>query len=183
MFRKSFRRLALAAVLAGGSMAVSGARDLRAAFEFKLVQTANASNLLPVFILVPDRAEWNGVRRVSERTTFYDHERFRVAVRPKRSGHVYLFCRNNQGEVRLLYPQRGDGDNYVARDDQADLPGDGWFRFDAMAGQEELIVLQSPTPLDDVEQASQVEKYERWTGAGLVVRHIFLEHESDSDVH
>jgi hypothetical protein len=187
MINKTIGKVALAFALAAGPVINNvSAQDRLAAFEFKSLQTADAPALLPIHILVPDAG--NGVRRVSDRSTFYDHERFKVAVQPKRSGHVYVFSRNSQGDVQLLFPLHDDGDSYVTRNDRVNVPGDGWFRFDAEPGQEELILLQSPTPVADFEQAGEnggsmdrdlFEHYEHLDDApqGAVVRHVLLDHQ------
>jgi hypothetical protein len=53
-------------------------------------------------------------------------------------------------------------------------------------GQEELFIVQSPTPLADVEDAITYDdadyarllhRYERYTGERVLVRRMFLEHE------
>jgi hypothetical protein len=174
--------------LAATVVVLLSAGTLALAFEFKTVSTPNAQRLLRAHIVIPDPAVPSGVREVGEHYTFFDFEKFRLSIEPKQSGHVYLFSRNSQGEVQLLYPLEHDGDNYVARKERIDLPGNGWLRFDRVAGQEELILLQSPTPLEDIETArtegtvaSEVmDRYEMGvdTPCGLLVRHIFLEHKN-----
>lgn len=168
-------------VLAGGSILFAG----------------DIPRLLPARILVPDTSNQSGVRQVSESATFHNHERFRLEVQPKQNGHVYLFCRNSQGEFQLLFPLRDDGDSYVPTGTRLNLPGDGWFRFDEVPGQEELILVQSQQPLGDIEDAINsgdaidpaiLERYQQQTTKGidrdgnapqgLITRHILLEHES-----
>jgi hypothetical protein len=167
-------------VLAGGSVLAAG----------------DVPRLLPARILVPDPSNQNGVRQVSESATFHNHERFRLEVQPGQSGHIYLFCRNSQGEFQLLFPLRDDGDSYVPAGVHLNLPGDGWFRFDEVPGKEDLILVQSPQPLADLEDAinsgdtidpSILDRYQQWTGKGIdrdghapqgfLTRHILLEHE------
>ncbi len=173
MFRKGLLVLTVAAGMASA--------------QFKAVSSPNAAGRLRAHIVVPDRSSWSGVREVSEGATFYDHERFRVSVQPKQSGYFYLFSRNSQGDVQLLYPLHGDGDSYVERNERVALPGEGWLRFDEMAGQEELILIESVEALADVERAiadgdevdaDVVDQYERRPGWDVVVRHMFLEHEN-----
>jgi hypothetical protein len=142
---------------------------------------------LRVRLVVPDQASYSGVRQVSERATFFDHERFRVTVQPNQSGYVYVFTRNDEGEVKLLYPLRGDGDGYVSRNQRVNLPGDGWLRFDSTAEQEELILIESADPLVDLEHAGRHGQpidselfagFERHPDRDMRVRHLFLEHEN-----
>ena len=157
------------------------------AFQFKAVSSPNATRMLRAQIVVPDNSTGNAVRQVGEGSTFFDYDRFRVSVQPKRSGHVYLFSRNRRGDVQLLYPLRDDGDGFVARNQRVDLPGDGWLRFDEMAGQEELILIESVQPLAEIEQWNEdgdaadpevLDRYEHYPTRNMLVQHMFLEHEN-----
>ena len=189
MIRQKAVLLLASAAIASGSLFAAGHAfpgALTAVYEFKAVNSDEVKHLLSAHIVVPDRETYEGTRRVSEGSTFYSYERFRLALQPKMSGHIYVFGRNNDGDVELLYPRRTDGDNYVSRNSKVSLPYNGWFRFDRVPGQEELFIVQSPTPLADVEDAMTYDdgdyarllhRYERYTGERVLVRRMFLEHE------
>ena len=68
-----------------------------------------------------------------------------------------------------------------------DLPAAGWLRFDSSAEQEELILIQSAEPLDELRHAGRhgdpidpefFAGFERHPDRDMQVRHLFLEHEN-----
>jgi hypothetical protein len=91
---------------------------------------------------------------VSDKRTFFDGERFRLAVSPNQRGYLYVLCQTSQGEIRLLYPGTESGNNRVDAGSKRTLPDRGWFRFDRNPGTERVFLIVAPQPLDDLDNAA-----------------------------
>ncbi len=172
MYKSSVINLAFTAALTLGTAVTGNA-------QFKVVNSNNANRLLPAHIVVADDTSYDGLRHVSNSTVFSSQDRFRLHLQPKLSGNLYILSRDSQGSLHLLYPLREDFGNYVQRNTRIELPASGWFRFDSDTGREELVLIESPVPLNDINENvdnSTLEHYERASDQ-IVIRHIFLEHQ------
>jgi hypothetical protein len=94
-------------------------------------------------------------RQVSDRSTFYDGQRFKLMVKSLRAGYLYVVCQTSQGEAKLLHPSSVSAGNSVAAGGSTTFPQRGWFRFDDEPGTEEVFVILSGSPIPELEQAAE----------------------------
>jgi hypothetical protein len=104
-------------------------------------------------ILLSD-PDTRATHEVSDKRTFFDGERFRLAVNPNQPGYLYVLCRTSQGEARLLFPNTASGNNRVDAGTKRTLPERGWFRFDEEPGTEHVFVMVSPRPISELDAAA-----------------------------
>jgi len=103
-------------------------------------------------LLLDDRDSSQGTHEVTDTRTFYDGQRFRMTVKPRTAGYLYVMCQSSQGEAKLLFPNESS-DNFVEAGQVSSLPGRGWFRFDEEPGVEHMFILLSDHPISDLDKA------------------------------
>lgn len=103
-------------------------------------------------LLLDERDPSQGTHEVADTRTFYDGQRFRMTVRPRTAGYLYVMCQSSQGEAKLLFPNESS-DNYVEAGQVSALPGRGWFRFDEEPGVEHMFIVLSDHPISDLDRA------------------------------
>jgi hypothetical protein len=81
---------------------------------------------------------------------FRPGERFRLRISANRNGYLYAFNRDAEGYWRRLYPA-DLADGPAEKFTEYLMPGDGWFTLDKKEGKEELFLLLSLEPIDDLE--------------------------------
>lgn len=113
------------------------------------VQSAVRTRIL---LAAPDSG---AAQEVSANRTFFDGERFRLAVNSNQSGYLYVLCLTSQGDARLLYPNQGSGNNRVGANTRRTLPERGWFRFDQEPGTEHVFVMISRRPVPELDDAAE----------------------------
>ncbi len=113
---------------------------------------ADAANTHTTILLMDDPAGGR-VHAVRSSQTFYDGERFRLSVRARQQGYLYILCLTSQGEAKLLYPSRSGDDNLIQSPAARTIPERGWYRFDREAGEEQIFVILSRAPLPELQQA------------------------------
>ena len=92
---------------------------------------------------------------VSDRRTFYDGQRFRLAVQSRRSGYLYILCETSRGETKLLHPSELSMNNSIEAGETATFPGRGWFRFDNDPGTEKVFVVMAGGPIAELDRAGE----------------------------
>jgi hypothetical protein len=107
----------------------------------------------PQIQLLDERSQ--RVQTVSSQRAFYDGQRFRLAVKPPRTGYLYLLCQTSQGEGRLLHPSARGGGNHIPAGRAVSFPQRGWFRFDQEPGTERLYLILSEQPIAELDDAAQ----------------------------
>lgn len=81
---------------------------------------------------------------------FRPGERFRLRITPNRDGYLYAFNRDAEGYWKRLYPAEAP-DGPVERFTEYTMPADGWFSLDEKEGKEEVFILLSLEPIDDLD--------------------------------
>lgn len=94
-------------------------------------------------------------RQVSEKSTFYDGQRFRLEVKLRRSGYIYVLYQTNRDRARLI-PASGE---FVSSSSESGeyttFPEQGWFRFDDDPGTEQVVVILASEPLAELDKAGE----------------------------
>jgi len=103
-------------------------------------------------LLIPTE---QGLLPVSPDRVFRSGERFRLHVRANQPGSVYVILRGSEGETKVLFPPAGVpiAVNWLERGEDRILPDDGWFRFDAAPGVEDLFVFWAADSVPAIERS------------------------------
>jgi hypothetical protein len=105
-------------------------------------------------ILLQDNSQGT-VRAVSDKSTFYDGQRFKLAVKSRRAGYLYVLCQTSRGETKVLHPSTGFAGNSIEPGEYTTFPQRGWFRFDEDPGREQVFVIVANDPIAELDQAGQ----------------------------
>ena len=111
-----------------------------------------ASDMINTRILLEDSRN-RALREVSDKKTFYDGQRFRLAVTSRRSGYLYILCETSRGETKLLHPSGSFAENAIESGESVTFPGRGWFRFDNDPGAEKVFVIMTASPIAELDKA------------------------------
>jgi hypothetical protein len=98
-----------------------------------------------------ERLDRNGeMRRVNSSTVFRKGDRIRVSLKSNREGYLYVINLGSTGRSTMLFPNATmpDGSNLIMANQTYDIPPNTFFRFDENPGEETLLVMLSPTPMD-----------------------------------
>ncbi len=98
-----------------------------------------------------ERLDRNGeMRRVNSSTVFRKGDRIRVSLKSNREGYLYVINLGSTGRSTMLFPNAStpDGSNLINANQTYDIPPNTFFRFDENPGEETLLVMLSPTPMD-----------------------------------
>jgi len=101
-------------------------------------------------VKVADGAE----TEVSPTATFHSGDMVRVKVEGNRDGYLYVISRGSSGNWKPLFPAAdiNNGDNKVVAHKGYRLPSATQaFTFDDQGGQEQVFVIYSPEPVQDIE--------------------------------
>lgn len=81
---------------------------------------------------------------------FRSGEAIRLVVESNIDGYLYVVLRGSSGGETQLFPDPriNDGKNLVKAGTPYTVPANGWFRFDAKAGEEKLLLVVSRSPLE-----------------------------------
>lgn len=115
---------------------------------------------------------------------FKSGDKVKLVFTPNIDGYVYWMAKGSSGSYTLLYPRPGM-DNSVRRNEEYTVPPKGAFRFDANAGQEELLCILSDQRLNDLEQAGAQQfaaALEQQNTAKRTTRDLVFEDEEEGDV-
>lgn len=97
--------------------------------------------------------EGGAPREVSDKRTFYDGQRFKLALRTHEAGYLYVMCQTSLGEAKLLQPSKGSAASFIEAGESMIFPSAGWFRFDKDPGTEQVFVILANEPLSELDQA------------------------------
>jgi len=97
------------------------------------------------------------IRHVTEKYNFSTGESIRFAFESNINGYLYIYHKGASSKGVQLFPDPriNKGKNQIARFTEVTIPprmgkDQGWFKFDAKTGKEELIILLSPKPIGDL---------------------------------
>lgn len=95
------------------------------------------------------------VSEVSDQARFHSGDRFRLSVQANLAGHLYIFVKDSDGEIQLLFPyERGQDTNTVRPFRTRQVPEDDWFRFDRETGTERIYLFLSRKSIRKLERAA-----------------------------
>ena len=95
------------------------------------------------------------VREVGDQARFRTGDRFRLAVQANVEGYLYVFVKDSEGEIELLFPyERGEDTNTVMPFRTRQVPEEDWFRFDKETGAERIYLFLSRKPIRELERAA-----------------------------
>ena len=98
----------------------------------------------------------DGPRFVQEDFAFRSGDRFRFVIEAGSSVYAYLFHRGpGERSYMQLYPRERGRARALPADREATVPDDGWYRFDAEVGIEQMVLVVAPEPVDELELAGE----------------------------
>jgi hypothetical protein len=83
-------------------------------------------------------------------------DRIRVRVQPMSDTYIYIFHEGASGARVCLLPTEQEKPPFVKADKTVELPGDGYFEFAAPPGNEQLLVVATKAPTNDLAGLSNV---------------------------
>jgi Domain of unknown function (DUF4384) len=95
----------------------------------------------------------DGVKqRVTADRVFRSGERIKLFITTNRDGYLSLLNIGSSGRSRLLYPhaQTQPNENFVQANAQFEVPQGGTIRFDDTPGEETLLLMLSPQPMQNL---------------------------------
>ena len=93
----------------------------------------------------------DGPQLVDEDFEFRSGDRFRFVVGTESVLYAYLFNRGSgEGSYTQLYPETERADA-LPTDREVTVPQDGWYRMDAVAGLERMVLVVATEPVDELE--------------------------------
>lgn len=97
-----------------------------------------------------DRLSPSGeLKRTSSSATFKRGDRIKVSLRSNQDGYLYVINMGSTGASTVLFPtESSQGMNLVLANQVLEIPPNGFFRFDENPGEEVLLVMLSPTPIN-----------------------------------
>lgn len=102
------------------------------------------------------------VREVSDQARFHSGDRFRLSVQANLPGRLYIFVKDSDGKIQLLFPyERGEGTNKVRPFRTRQVPEEDWFRFDQDTGTERIYLFLSRKPIRKLERAAGQDQHFR----------------------
>ena len=91
---------------------------------------------------------------IDSESSFQSGDSIRVTVESSDVAYLYIVNKGSSGRWNVLFPSKGiaGGANRVEPDYRYVIPPGGWFTFDEQVGEEDLFILLSRTPVDDLEK-------------------------------
>lgn len=91
---------------------------------------------------------------IDSESSFQSGDSIRVTVESSDIAYLYIVNKGSSGRWNVLFPSKGiaGGANRVEPDYRYVIPPGGWFTFDEQVGEEDLFILLSRTPVDDLEK-------------------------------
>jgi hypothetical protein len=83
-------------------------------------------------------------------------DQIRVRVQPVNDTYIYIFHEGASGARVCLLPTEQEKPPFVKAGQTVELPGDGYFEFSAPPGSEQLLVVATEKPTDDLAGLSNV---------------------------
>lgn len=94
-------------------------------------------------------------REVDSDTVFRSGDRIKLQVQASDKAYLYLVLKGSSGRWKVLFPtpEIADGDNRIQPDTTYMVPSNerAWFSFDEQVGSEQLFILLSRKPQQDLE--------------------------------
>jgi len=94
------------------------------------------------------------VVEIDSESVFHSGDSIRITVESSDIAYLYIVNKGSSGRWNVLFPSKGiaGGANRVEPDYRYVIPPGGWFTFDEQVGEEDLFILLSRTPVDDLEK-------------------------------
>lgn len=94
------------------------------------------------------------VVEIDSESVFQSGDSIRITVESSDIAYLYIVNKGSSGRWNVLFPSKGiaGGANRVEPDYRYVIPPGGWFTFDEQVGEEDLFILLSRTPVDDLEK-------------------------------
>jgi len=91
-------------------------------------------------------------QRVTTDRVFRSGERIKLFITTNREGYLYLLNIGSSGRSRLLYPhpRMRPSENFIQADTPYEVPQGGAIRFDDTPGEETVLLMLSPQPMNDI---------------------------------
>lgn len=91
-------------------------------------------------------------QRVTADRVFRSGDRIKLFVTTNREGYLYLLNIGSSGRSRLIFPhsRMQAGQNFVQANMPYEVPQGGAFQFDANPGEETVLLMLSPQPMNDL---------------------------------
>ena len=94
----------------------------------------------------------DGTRFVQEDFAFRSGDRFRFVIESESSVYVYLFNRGTgERSYTQLYPRELGRARALPSDREVTIPADNWYRLDAEAGVEQMVLVVAAEPVDELD--------------------------------
>lgn len=92
---------------------------------------------------------------IDSASEFRSGDSIRLDVESSDAAYLYVINKGTSGRWNVLFPSRSiaGGANRVDPEYRYVIPPGGWFTFDEQVGEEQLFILLSRTPVEDLEQA------------------------------
>jgi hypothetical protein len=101
------------------------------------------------------------VRNVTEKFRFSTGDQIRLALQSNTEGYLYIYLKGASKQVVQLFPDPRiqEGKNFIRAYTEYTIPpksgkSRGWWKFDKKTGNEELLVVLSPKPIEKLEAAA-----------------------------
>ena len=92
------------------------------------------------------------VIEVNESYKFRNGDRFQLRLAANFEGYLYLYNQTAAGRLEQIYPGAAAKGKQIQPLREYMVPREDWFRFDSSTGPEELLVLISLKPLDELDR-------------------------------
>ena len=94
----------------------------------------------------------DGARFVQEDFAFRSGDRFRFVIASESSVYAYLFNRGTDEEsYAQLYPRELGRARALPSDREVTIPPDSWYRLDAVAGVEQMVLVVATKPIAELD--------------------------------
>ena len=98
----------------------------------------------------------DGTRFVQEDFAFRSGDRFRFVIDSESSVYAYLFNRGTGARsYTQLYPRERGRARALPDDREVTIPPDNWFRLDAAAGVEQMVLVVATEPVNELDFADE----------------------------
>lgn len=80
---------------------------------------------------------------------FRSGDRIKLSLKSNRDGYLYVINVGSTGATRVLYPHSSSIDNFIEANKVYTIPNDRYMIFDENPGEETLVIILAPNPIDD----------------------------------
>ena len=89
---------------------------------------------------------------------FKSGEKIKLNLKSNRDGYLYIVNIGTTGTSRVLFPHSGHTDNFIEASKTYSVPFDTYMKFDDNPGEETLLILLSPKPMNELSPSSPIMK-------------------------